>query len=157
MSDNFKRMIRLAEDFFSVKNDPSQLDVNQEVIEKLEGLHPDTLSEEVEGDGPVVWILLIPTSLDTMHQFLNQEITESQLLGRSKPGDVFEAVYLCSALVLPEFRRQGRAERVASEAIRSIRSQHPVNSLYVWAFSEDGERLAQRIADKAGLPLFKRS
>lgn len=157
MSDNFQRMIRLAEEFFAVKDDPAQLDVNQEVMERLEALHPSTLSEEIEGDGPVVWILLIPTTDSVMERFLRKEFSESELLEVTQPGDRFEAVYLCSALVLPEFRKQGRAERVALKAIHEIAADYPVKSLYVWPFSEEGERLAKRIADQASLPLHIRS
>ena len=32
---NFQRMIELAENIFATKNDPNQLDVNEEVIEHL--------------------------------------------------------------------------------------------------------------------------
>jgi len=38
-------MIQLAEDVFAVKNDSDQLDVNQSVIERLQRIHPTTVSE----------------------------------------------------------------------------------------------------------------
>ena len=63
-------MIRLAGEVFSARTDPDQLDVDEAVIERLQSLHPATLSEHVEGDGPVVWILLIPTTRETMDLFL---------------------------------------------------------------------------------------
>jgi hypothetical protein len=37
MKSNFERMMKLAEDVFAVKNDPEQLDVNEDVIEQLMG------------------------------------------------------------------------------------------------------------------------
>src|SRR5882762_9611561 len=98
---NFERMIQLAEESFAAKNDPDQLDVNREVIERLQGIHPATLSEYDNGKGPVVWILVIPSSLDTMRKFLNKSIGERQLLKLTKPGMIYEALYLCSAMVLP--------------------------------------------------------
>lgn len=149
-------MIRLADEFFSTKNDPDQLDVNQDVIAALQSLHPATLSEEIEGDGPVVWILLIPATMAVMQRFLRKEINEKGLLESARPGDRFEAVYLCSALVLPEFRKEGRAERTALQAIRAIVEDHPVKALFVWPFSDEGDRLAQRLADRLRLPLYKR-
>ena len=66
---NFERMIALVNESFDARNDPEQLDVNEEVIALLQQLHPATLSEHNEGDGPVVWILLIPTTVTLMHQF----------------------------------------------------------------------------------------
>lgn len=157
MSTNFERMIRLAEEFFATKNDPDQLDVTPEVMQQLEHLHSATLSEEVEGDGPVVWVLLIPTSIPIMNAFLAGEIGERELLDKSVSLEKYDAVYLCSALVLPEFRRQGRAERVALSALHSIRQDHPIEKIFAWSFSEEGKRLAGRIGTQLHLPVFFRT
>lgn len=156
MSDHFERMIRLATEFFSTKNDPEQLDVTPEVMEQLEHIHTATLSEEIEGDGPVVWILLIPTTADTMQKFLSGHYSESQLLSHTRPGETFTCIYLCSALVLPEFRRQGRAFRTALHAIREIRKDHPIEQLYCWSFSQEGKALAHQLAETERLPLSER-
>lgn len=56
---NFERMIQLADEVFATKSDPSQLDINQEVLERLRKIHPDTISEYNEGKGPLAWVLLI--------------------------------------------------------------------------------------------------
>jgi hypothetical protein len=157
VSEHFKRMRQLANDFFAVKNDPEQLDVDESVMEQLQRLHPATLSEEVEGDGPVVWVLLIPTSENIMHRFLRKEINEKEVLSLTPPGEKYEAVYLCSALVLPEYRGQGRALRATLGALDEIRSEHPIRALFVWPFSEEGSQLARQIADRQGLPLHIRS
>jgi hypothetical protein len=149
-------MIRLAEEFFETKNDPEQLDVNQEVMEQLERIHPATLSEDVEGDGPVVWILLIPATSQSMESFLSGNISETQLLHESNTGGIYDTIYLCSALVLPEFRQQGRAHRIACEAIAAIRQDHPIRTLFTWPFSQEGSRLAEKIAGTSGLTLRKR-
>lgn len=45
MLSNFERMIQLAEEVFSVKNDSNQLDVNPEVLERLKKIHPSTVTE----------------------------------------------------------------------------------------------------------------
>ena len=67
---NFERMIQLAEDTFAAKNDPEQLDVNQDIIVRLQRIYPAKVSEYDDGNGPVAWVLLIPTTLDLMNQFL---------------------------------------------------------------------------------------
>lgn len=146
-------MIQLAEDFFATKQDPEQLDVTPQVMEALEALHPATLSEETEGDGPVVWLLLIPTTDEVMESFLSGKLSEHQLLQETKRGSSFSALYLCSALVLPEYRNQGRAFRTAIKAISTIAADHPIRILFTWNFSEEGARLAQRISEHTGLPL----
>jgi len=156
MPTNLERMIRLADEFFATKSDSSQISVTEEDREKLQRLHPATLSQQIEGDGPVAWILLIPTTEDLMEGFLTKGINEQELLNLTPQGAKYDAVYLCSALVLPEFRGKGIAKRVASDAIREIQKSHPIRSLFFWEFSPEGGSLADAVARETGLPVLKR-
>lgn len=156
MPTNLERMIRLADEFFAAKNDSSQISVTEGDREKLQRLHPATLSQQIEGDGPVAWILLIPTTEDLMERFLTKGINEQELLNLTPLGAKYDAVYLCSALVLPEFRGKGIAKRVASDAIREIQKSHPIRSLFFWEFSPEGGSLADAVARETGLPVLKR-
>ncbi len=153
---NFERMLHLASDIFDSKNDSTQLDVNEKIMKRLQRLHPATLSEYDDGKGPVAWILLIPTSLDLMNRFINKKITENELLDLTKPDSTYEAIYLCSAMVLEEYRRKGIAKKLTLDAIESIRKKHPIKSLFVWPFTAEGNAGADAIAKITGLPLLKR-
>lgn len=115
------------------------------------------MSEYANEDGPVVWILMIPTTSDTMQRFLKSDISERQLLMETKPGDTYDAIYLCSAYVLPEFRRKGLAKKTAMEAIANMQKDHPIKALYYWPFSEDGKASAQALAKELGLPLYQKA
>jgi GNAT superfamily N-acetyltransferase len=149
-------MIQLAEDVFAVKSDPDQLDVDQEVMERLRRMHPATVSEQVDGNGPVAWVLLIPTTLELMNRFLNQEISEKELFNLTPEDSVYDALYLCSALVLEEYRRKGIATKLSLNAIEQISRDHPLKALFVWAFSKEGDLGAETIARLSSLPLYKR-
>jgi hypothetical protein len=151
--DNFKRMIALAEKFFDVKNDPDQISVDEETRTRLLAIHPNTMSEVRNDDGPIVWILVIPTTMDIMEQFLARNINEQALLQKTSPGDRYEAVYLCSALVLPEHRGKGLAKQSAVQAVKEIQKQHSIKQLFAWTFSQEGEKLAISIARELELPL----
>ncbi len=151
--DNLKRMIALAEEFFDVKNDPDQISVDEETRATLLAIHPNTMTELRNEDGPIVWVLVIPTTTDVMEQFLAKRLNEQQLLQKTPPGDRYEAVYLCSALVLPEHRGKGLAKRSAVQAVQEIQRHHPIQALFAWTFSLEGERLAVSIARELGLPL----
>ncbi len=155
MADNFNRMIQLVTSFFDVKNDPDQLDVNEQVIRRLQEIHPAALSEYIDGDGPVLWILIIPTTRAVMERFLNREISERGLYEETVPGMVYESIYLCSATVLPEYRRKGLAKKMTIDAINEIRKLHPVKTLFYWPFSDEGRYLAKAIAADCGLPLLE--
>ncbi len=153
---NFSRMMKVIEDTFAIRNDPAQLQVDEEVIEKLEKIHPATLSEYDEGDGPCVWILVIPTTTELMNLFVSGSISEQELFDRTLPGMSYDALYLCSATALPEYRGKGIAKKLCLEAIEKIRSQHPIKALFVWPFTEQGNVLAEKLAIETGLTLKKR-
>jgi GNAT superfamily N-acetyltransferase len=153
---NFERMIQLAEEVFSVKNDPNQLDVNPTVLERLQKMHPATVAEYDNGNGPVAWILLIPTTLELMQRFLESKISEKELFDLTPLNAKYDALYLCSALVLAEYRRKGIAKQLTMSAIKNIRKDHPLKALFVWAFSKEGDLGAAEIAHLTSLPLYKR-
>jgi GNAT superfamily N-acetyltransferase len=153
---NMIRMIRLAEEFFDVRNDPAQISVDRRVMSRLRKIHPSTISEKRTKDGPVAWILVIPTTAIVMRQFIEKRINERELLRKTPLQGTYEAIYLCSALVLPEYRRKGLARRLLVRAVKAIQKQHQITSLFYWAFSVAGKKLAQSVARETNLPLFRR-
>jgi len=156
MADNFNRMIQLVNEFFDTRNDPDQISVSPEERQRLHDIHPDTLSELANEDGPQVWILMVPTTHAIMDRFVKGDITEKQLLEETQPGGAYDTIYLCSASVLPEFRHKGLAKKVTLDAINSIRRDHAINTLFYWPFSEEGKALAKSVARELGLPLVEK-
>lgn len=153
---NFERMLQLAEEVFASKNDPNQLDVNEEVMEQLQRIHPESIAEYDNGHGPICWIIQIPTTRQLMDQFLTNEISEKQLFELTPLNVPYQAVYLCSGMVLEEFRRKGIAKKLAFEALSKIRESHPIEAIFVWAFTQDGNIASESLAKISGLPLFKK-
>ena len=153
---NLERLIRMADEVFANKSDPNQLDVNEEVMERLLRIHPSTVSEYDDGNGPVAWVLIIPSTTGLMNSFLENKISEKELFDLTQPDVAYDAVYLCSALVLEEYRRKGIAKQLALEAIAKIRLEHPIKALFVWTFSKEGELGSEAIARSTSLPLFKK-
>ncbi|NCX95290.1 MAG: hypothetical protein EBX41_02570 [Chitinophagia bacterium] len=154
---NFEQMMDVVNSVFDYENDRSQLDVTDEVIERILALHPAAAIEKHDANGPTVWILLIPVSKFTMNRFLDKKINEQELFDQTAPGGAFHAIYLCSAVVLPSYRRKGIAMQLTVDAINQITAQHPVAALFYWKMSEEGKMLAEKIAVSVGLPLFERS
>jgi len=153
---NRERMIRLAEEFFDMKNDPDQIAVDVSVIERLGKIHPRSMSEERDENGPVAWILVIPTTGPLMEEFIRGGINERELLERTPVDVPYDALYLCSALVLPERRGQGLARALTLDAIAAVRRDHPLKALFYWGFSGGGDALAASVARASGLPLHRR-
>lgn len=153
---NFERMIQLAEEIFDVKNDPRQIQINPGVLAHLQKLHPATVCEYDDGHGPVAWVLLIPTTAELMNRFLKSEISEQELLDMTPIKAKYEALYLCSAMVLEEYRRKGIAGKLTLEAVEKIRKDHPLKALFVWTFSKEGLLGSEALARMTGLPLYKK-
>ena len=153
---NYERMIQLSEEVFSSRTDPDQLNVNENVMDHLQLIHPDTISEYDEGNGPICWILCIPTTIDLMNQFINKKISERELYELTPLNTKYEAIYLCSALLLEEFRGKGIAQTLGVRAIENIKIDHSIKALFFWSFSKEGEKLAEKVSELMSLPLFKR-
>ncbi|HSF90495.1 MAG TPA: GNAT family N-acetyltransferase [Saprospiraceae bacterium] len=149
-------MIQLAEDVFAVRNDPDQIDVNEEVLERLRRIHPSTVSEYNDGNGPAAWLLLIPTTSELMLRFLEHKISERELFDLTPLHSKYEALYLCSAMVLEEYRRKGITKRLALKAIEEIQKDHPLKAMFVWSFTEEGDLAADALAKAVKLPLYKK-
>jgi hypothetical protein len=154
--DNLARMIQLAEDFFNTRDDPEQISVTEDAMARLRTIHPATLTEETDERGPIAWILVMPTTRLIMEKFISGEISERDLLEATPLKGPYQALYLCSALVLPEHRGKGIALSLVCRAIEAVRRDHPIESLFFWGFSLEGEKLAEAAARKSGLPLQKR-
>jgi GNAT superfamily N-acetyltransferase len=149
-------MIELADEFFQVKNDPEQISVDEAVRSRLKLIHPRTMNEKRTKDGPVAWVLIIPTTHGIMKKFLSKKITEKELLELTPLRTSYDAIYLCSALVLPEYRGKGLAVQMTGSAVRAIMKKHPVKHLFYWAFSIEGRRVARSVAVELALPLHRR-
>lgn len=149
-------MIQLAEDVFDARHDPEQLDVNEDVIKRFQLIHPASVGEHNEGDGPIAWILVLPTTIVLMNQFIEGRINEKELFYQTPLNTSYEAIYLCSAMVLDEYRRQGIAKRLTMEAINMIRRDHPVHYLFYWPFTEEGDLAAKSLAKECKLALLLR-
>jgi hypothetical protein len=153
---NFQRMMQIIDETFATRNDPGQIQVTQQQLKKLEKIHPQTLSQIANEKGPLIWILMIPTTKMIMNAFLEGLISEKELLEKTKPGDRYDCIYLCSATTLPEARGKGETKKLCLKAIRSISKDHPVKTLFVWPFTKDGEKLAESVAKEMGLQLLKK-
>jgi len=152
---NYERMIQLADDVFSTKTDADQLSVDEDVMARLHEIHPASLSEYDDGNGPAAWILVFPTTTALMQDFLDRKITEKALFELTPLGVSYDAIYLCSALVLEEYRNKGIAKRLTLEAIEQIRKDHPIKFLFVWSFTTGGDIVSTKISLEVGLPIFK--
>lgn len=146
-------MMSLIDEVFATRNDPDQIQVSSAQLKKLNKIHPSTLCEIADDNGPLIWVLLIPTTLKVMNDFIEGKITEKGILDNTSINEKYEAIYLCSATSLPEIRGKGKTKALCMSAITSIQNEHPIKHLFVWPFTKEGEALAKSIANASSLNL----
>ena len=151
---NFKRMMLLIDEVFATRNDPNQIQVTNQDIEKLKLIHPMTLSEVVNESGPIIWLLVIPTTSEIMNDFLANKISEKQLLTLTPLHIKYNVLYLCSVTTLPEFCGKGKTFELCLNTIAGIANENQLEYLLVWPFTKAGEALAVKLANASGLKLL---
>ena len=139
-----KKMMTTAERFFGTLNDPEQMQITKDSFYKLQKLHPKTLIYRLENGEPVSWAIILPTQTELMDKFLRGEINEQKLLDMTKQQKTYEALYLCSAFTIPEFRRKGYIIEMMKEAINAIPHTDDVK-LFAWPYSEEGKLLVEKL------------
>jgi hypothetical protein len=154
--NNYRRMMHLIDEVFATRNDPGQIQVTAAERHKLSQIHPSTLAELSDKNGPLIWVLMIPTTAAIMREFLDGKLSEKELLDRTPVGGSYDCVYLCSATALPEARGRGETKQLCLQAIAGMMKDHPITALFVWPFTKEGERLAESVARAAGLKLLKK-
>jgi hypothetical protein len=149
-------MMEIIDKVFETRDDPDQLQVTRAQQKKLALIHPATLSELSDENGPVIWVLLVPTTTEIMNDFLSGRIPEKAIVEKTRPHDSYDCIYLCSATTLPEYRGKGKTKALCLEAIRSISNDHPIRNLFVWPFTTEGDQLAAAVARETDLTLFSK-
>lgn len=145
-----QKMDRIAEDIFGTEKDPGQIPITKEYGEILERLTPHWIKYRLDDYGePIAWSVVVPTQLDLMHKFMRGEITEKELVDLTKHQDEYEALYLCAAVTIPQYRRKGYALETMIEAINNV--PHVENAvLFAWAYSEEGRKLVEKLSGVLG-------
>jgi GNAT superfamily N-acetyltransferase len=144
----FQKVLKVTEEFYGTNSDPDQISVTKESADKILSIHPNAISYTFNEKGePVAWVVVIPTSIETMNRFLHKQISESELLNIATQERKFEALYACSVFVIPEYRRKGYASALTEETIKKI-SPTVRLPVYTWIYSEEGKKLAESLSTK---------
>lgn len=159
-ADEIREALSLAEKYFSTSTDPEQAQATSENALWLR-THIASCLNIIRHEGEIIGFTLVyPCSKDLMKKFVSKKINESQLfeeLRASVANRKPETIYLCSAFVVPEFRRNGLALRSVVMSIKNsfnLKSKPPV---FYWAYSQEGGNLAMKVAHELGLPIYKRT
>lgn len=141
----FDKMLKISEEFFGTATDPDQIPISKDSGGKIRSIHPETILYKFNGDDPIAWEMIIPTSLSIMDDFLHKKISERDLFEIAVEEKKFEALYLCSAFVLPKYRGKGYAKELVMKGIVAL-SQNKELPLYCWIYSNEGKNLVDSLS-----------
>ncbi len=138
--------MQIAEKFFGTLNDPEVIPITSDSMNKLRRLHPAAFHylTDKKGEHAVGWSVVVPTTKLLAHQFLEGRITERQLFDQTVPQDRYDALYLCAAFVLPEYRRQGLATKLFKDSLKAIPLTHNAE-YFTWPTTPEGKAMAEKM------------
>ena len=122
LDDNIKTS-KLAEDYFGMDDDPSQMKATDESRKWV--MSKGKFYNNIIRDGKDIigFTFMLPTTTNLMNLFIENKITESELFENIKNLGIEEkpeAIYLCSAFIKPEYRRKGYVTNAYVKAINKI-------------------------------------
>lgn len=145
-----EKTLEIAEEFYGTSNDPDQIPITKDSFVRLISIHQETIKLETDGDhNPISWVVVVPTSKENMELFLEDKIKEKELFDKAVGEKSFEALYLCSAFTIPEYRGMGYAKKLLMDAISEFAKNKSVE-LYAWIYSKEGENLIKTLVKDLG-------
>jgi hypothetical protein len=151
---------KIAEAYFKTHEDPEQAQITEERAAWIRKEFPECLNL-MKSENKVIGVtFVLPCTNELMNQFLSKEINEEDLfvqIQNKMNYDNLETIYLCSAIVIPEFRRKGLALQGTIKSIEKILEKRNIRpTLFYWAYSKEGLSLAKRVAKALNLECKKR-
>lgn len=150
----------LAEKYFGTEKDPEQMPTHKEaslwILEQI----PECVNVIKDDGKQVGFTFIIPCNEEIMDKFLNREINERQLYEEVRKKKInsknFTTIYLCSAFVIPEYRRKGLVGNAVMKSIKKIVKTKHIPTLFYDAYSEDGKNVVEVSAKKLKIKVLER-
>lgn len=129
---------------------PGMVEPNLENALAVIGLEKNNFVCIKEGDEPIAWSLVLPTSRGDMEEFLSRKITEQELFDRACAEPSFESMYIFAAITRPEYRGRGLATELLEYQVKYFKEKYGIKDFYAWILSADGKALADKLEKKFG-------
>lgn len=154
---DFYDAVKLHVEEFEVESDFEQIQEEDVPYEKL--IKNDCEEECILKDHDVVIgsTFVILTSIDIMNLFLQGKITERELLFESRKIKSYNSIYLCSSIIIQEYRRFGLIFEAGKILLKKIIEKNNFNPvIFGWTFSEAGSNLLKKTAKHFNLEYFEK-
>ena len=145
------QLVSASEDSFHTQVDDTQIPASQETRNKFFPLDPHCLAVDITESGePRGFVLLIPTQKALAEGFLEDRITEKDLLWKTSKTDTYDALYVCAAVTNPKYRRTGVALNLLTTTMEKFTSRYPIDLIFAWPYSVEGMKLGRALEASIG-------
>ncbi|MBN2517506.1 MAG: hypothetical protein JXB14_01535 [Candidatus Altiarchaeota archaeon] len=124
---------RIAEGYFKTANDPEQAHITVKRARWLWRDCPECINI-IKSDNMVVGsTLVLPCTTELMELFISKKINEEQLfdsIQKTVDYGSMQAIYLCSAVLIPGFRRKGLASQGLERSVRKMMAKRRSNQSF---------------------------
>ena len=157
MSSTIDETSKIVEEYFGTQKDPHQITTSPENRNWIYKNIKYYLNIIKHKDKIIGFSFMLPATKELMDKFISKKISEAELFEKIKISNVPqipEAIYLCSAVIKKEFRGKGLATQASIKLINKFidnSRQKPI--LFYWAWSNEGEKLAIKMAKLTNLEL----
>jgi len=174
-SDPFETVVLLSDETFPISDfrdfqsltseyvqetgdDPWLFLVHQVSYEFCTKQFPNSLTLVKNKETAVGFSLLLPCTTSLMKDFLELNITETQMFYKVRDTltrEDVDAVYFCICFLRKAFRNRGILFPSTQLQVQRImqQSKHKVFETFSWSFSDQGNKLATAVAKSLGLSI----
>lgn len=150
----------MSEEFFEMEKDPSQMAATKETRDWIYK-NVKFISNIIRNNNEIIgYSFMLPCSKKIMNDFIEKRIDEATLINEIKKNKLPtspEAIYLCSSIIKEEFRGNGIAKIGFIKLINNILKNSNIKPiLFYWKYSDEGEKLVNKIAKELDLRLLVR-
>ncbi len=149
----------IAEEYFNTIGDNNQIEVSEE---NALWIHKNQkyLNIIFYGKQIIGFIFVIPATKDLMKRFLSNKLTEKNMFEEIKNlkfSEKLEAIYICSAMIKKEFRRNKLTLTAAIKLIKNLTNNLSTKpDLFYEPYSKEGDLFAKNLALNLNLKIFSK-
>ncbi|MBI2044655.1 hypothetical protein HYT23_01215 [Candidatus Pacearchaeota archaeon] len=151
---------KMMEEYFKTSENPEEAQIN---MKNIKWVHENVLDFDniIKFEGKIIGnTFMLPCTKDLMGRFLSNSINENQLFEEIKKNvnpKKFDAIYLCSSFIKPEFRGKGLSVEARMKTIKRVTKNLKIKPiLFYEPYTEEGEKSCEKVAEILGLELRKR-
>ncbi len=147
----------MVKKYFKTDENPEQMPPTKETQDFLYKSCQGYMNVLKDDDKVVGFMLLLPARKELMNDFISKKINEVTLferIMRSPMDKIPQTIYLCSTIVLEDYRGKGFAVEGTLKILDKFKKNKPI--LFSWSISPEGDNMAKKISKISGLKLIVR-